>query len=55
MYVCMHVFSGTWLTLIIYCHQKSIFQLEKEMIKEDPNIHIEVYDYDIFSSDDLLG
>ena len=35
--------------------QKSIFQLEKEMIKEDFNIHIEVYDYDIFSSDDLLG
>merc|ERR1719326_1843919 len=40
--------------LVTY-QRKSIFQLEKEMIKEDFNLHIEVYDYDIFSSDDLLG
>jgi hypothetical protein len=49
------VVNGTTLSKQTNCYQKSIFQLEKEMIKEDFNLHIEVFDYDIFSSDDLLG
>lgn len=40
-----------------YCilKQASLFSFDKEMKKVDPFLQIKVYDYDIFSSDDMLG
>jgi len=35
--------------------QQSFFSIEKALEKFNPVLHINVYDFDIFSTDDLLG
>ena len=40
---------------VVAFSKKNFFALESEKEKLDPILHVKVYDYDIFSSDDLLG
>ena len=54
----MHVFksyNACSLHQLIYSYQDHFYEIEAHQKKHDPLLHIEVYDYDILSSSDLLG